>query len=177
MAKIIRLDLDSLGVLCYPDKRLRVRAEELEEIDGYLGELAHRMAEMLHEHEGIGLAATQLGWPHRFVVINPTLEQGRDMALINPVIVERDGQQAEEEGCLSVPGIRAKVRRADYVKVRARLLNGKEVEFEGEGLRARLVQHELDHLDGRLFVDRLGPASRVIVSRQLRNLSRRQSRE
>ena len=176
MGEMERPDLESLDVLCYPDERLRQVAESVEQIDSFLSEMTARMAQLMAENEGIGLAATQVGWPFRFIVVNPTLQEGKHQALINPVIVERDGRAVEEEGCLSVPGVRAKVKRADYVKVRAQTPDGEEVELEGEGLLARLLQHETDHLEGRLFVDCVGPASRIVIRRHLRELARRHSR-
>ena len=176
MPSIERPDLDTLQVLVYPDKRLRQLADKLSGIDGFLDEMSERMSQLMLADQGIGLAATQVGWPVRFIVINPTLEEGKHLALVNPVIVERDGRVVEEEGCLSVPGVRAKVKRADYVRVRARTLQGDDVEIEGEGLKARLLQHEIDHLEGRLFVDNVGPAARVIVNRRLKELARRQRR-
>jgi len=177
MSLIERPDLVTLRVLVYPDKRLRQNADELSQIDGFLDEMSERMSQLMLADQGIGLAATQVGWAVRFIVINPTLEEGKHQTLINPVIVERDGRVVEEEGCLSVPGVRAKVKRADYVRVRAQTLQGDDVEIEGEGLKARLLQHEIDHLEGRLFVDNVGPASRVIVKRRLKELARRQRRE
>ncbi|HRU05482.1 MAG TPA: peptide deformylase [Candidatus Brocadiia bacterium] len=174
MSHIERPSLEDIRILCYPDKRLRMKAAPLAEVDGFLGELAHRMDEIMLSHEGVGLAATQIGWPRQFIVVNPTMEPGKSMALINPVIVERDGRVSQDEGCLSVPGIRSTVSRADYVKIRARLLTGEEVEMEGEGLMARLFQHEIDHLEGRLFVDRVGAAGRVLLARRLKRLAQRQ---
>ena len=169
---IERPDLASIRVLVYPDKGLRQRAQDLTQIDGFLNELTFRMGEMLLEHEGIGLAATQIGWPYRFIIVNPSFQKGKHIPLINPVIVERKGIIEVDEGCLSVPEIRTVVRRAAYVKVRATLLNGKEAELEGEDLVARLFQHEIDHLDGRLFVDRTGPDDRARITRRLKELAR-----
>jgi peptide deformylase len=177
MPLIERPELETLQVLVYPDKRLRQVAGELPEIDGFLNELSDRMSGLMTHSDGIGLAATQIGWPFRFIVINPSLEEGKHQALVNPVVIERDGRIIEEEGCLSVPGVRAKVKRADYVRVRAETLDGDDVEIEGEGLMARLLQHEIDHLEGRLFVDCVGPASRVIVKRRLKELAKRQRRQ
>ena len=174
MTQIQRPDLETLQILCYPDKRLRQAAEDIPEIDGFLNELAERMSALMKSHQGIGLAATQLGWPFRFVVVNPAMEDGKHQGLIDPVIIERDGRIVQEEGCLSVPGIQAKVKRADYVRVRAQTLEGEDIEFEAEGLQARLFQHEIDHLEGRLFIDCVGPASQVMLKRRLRELARQQ---
>lgn len=172
MPSIERPDISALTILRYPDKRLRIRAADLPGVDGFIGEIAHRMGELMLAKEGIGLAATQVGWPYRVVVVNPTLEPGKNMALVNPILVEREGRIEEEEGCLSVPGIRASVVRAERAKVRATLLTGEQVEFEVEGLASRLIQHELDHLEGRLFVDRVPTAARNLVKRRLKDLAR-----
>lgn len=172
MSTIERPEIATLTILHYPDKRLRVHAAGLPGVDGYIGEVAHRMGELMLAREGVGLAATQVGWPYRLIVVNPTLEPGKNTALINPKIVEREGRIEEEEGCLSVPGVRACIVRAERVKVRAMLLTGEEVEFEGEGLASRLFQHELDHLEGRLFVDRVPAGARNLVNRRLKELAR-----
>ena len=118
------------------------------------------------------MAAPQVGLNCRFIIGNPTMEPGKYETLINPVILKRDGKVADQEGCLSVPGVFANVKRAEHVVVRATLLNGKTVEFEAEGLPARLWQHEIDHLDGALFVDRLSTAARILIRNSLRELER-----
>ena len=170
-------DLKALHIVHYPSPRLREKAVELREINSFLGEMKLRMAELLKEAEGIGLASTQVGWPFRFVILTANIESGEVEAFINPVIIEKDGRQVGDEGCLSVPGVFAKVRRAERVRVRATLLSGEKVELEGEGLLARAWQHELDHLDGGLFVDRLWPAARIMVRSQLHDLERRYEAE
>jgi len=154
----------------YPDPRLRERAGTLKEIDSFFEEMAARMHELMVEAEGLGLAATQVGWPFRFVLINPTNEPGRVETCINPAIISREGKQVGEEGCLSVPGVFAKVRRAEKVRVKTILLSGETVEFNAEGLAARAWQHEIDHLDGGLFVDRISPAAKIIIAGKLRDL-------
>jgi len=166
-------DLKTLRILHYPDPRLREHAVSLKELDSFLNEMAARMNELMVAAQGMGLAATQVGWPFRFVIINTENEPGREETFINPVIIAREGKQIGEEGCLSVPGIFGKVRRAEKVRVRATLPSGEEVEFDAEGLAARAWQHEIDHLDGGLFVDRLGPAAKVMISGQLRALKER----
>lgn len=173
MADIKRPDLDKLRIFQYPESVLRKPAVVLPDVDSFVSEASHRMGELMVAHGGIGLAAPQVGWSCRLVVINPTMEENKGIVLVNPVIVERRGRVVEEEGCLSVPEIRAKVSRAEYVKVRARLLNGEDIEMEGEGLLARLLQHELDHLDGRLFVDRVGAVTRPIIERRLKKLGKK----
>lgn len=166
-------NLAKLGILHYPHPGLRERARRIEEIDSFLAELSERMTELMREGKGVGLAATQVGWPFRFILIKPTPEPGHAEAFINPVIIARKGKVVEEEGCLSLPGVFAKVKRAEKVRVRATRPDGEEVEMESEGVVARGWQHEIDHLDGGLFVDRLGPTARIVIAGQLRELERK----
>jgi len=170
-------DLGKLRILHYPDPRLRERARAVREVNRFLQEMAERMAELMLEAQGIGLAATQVGWPYRFVILKPSPESDEIQALVNPVILTRQGRVMEAEGCLSLPGVFAKVRRAERVRVRAALPDGTPVEIEAEGLAARAWQHELDHLEGTLFVDRLGPAAKIAVSGRLRELERMYRRQ
>jgi peptide deformylase len=166
-------DLKTLQILRYPAPALREHAARIREINSFLRELSGRMAELMREEKGVGLAATQIGWPFRFMLINTTGEPGKVEAFINPVILSRRGKLFEEEGCLSVPGVFAKVRRAEIVTVRATRPDGETVEMEAQGLIARAWQHELDHLDGTLFVDRLLPAAKLIVEPKLREMALR----
>jgi peptide deformylase len=163
-------DLNALHILRYPDPRLRDHVRGIPELDSFLNEMEARMRELMEQEEGIGLAATQVGWPFRFILVNPTGEPGDIHAFINPEIVKKEGKIIAEEGCLSVPGIFAKVKRAEAITVRATLINGEDVEFDVEGLTARVFQHELDHLDGSLFVDRVGPTAKIMISGKLKNL-------
>jgi len=163
-------DLNTLRIIRYPEEVLRVKAAPIPEPDGFLRALAERMNELMREAGGIGLAANQVGWPRRFVIINLTGEDGRYEAFINPVIVERAGHQKEEEGCLSIPGVSARVRRAARVVVEATALDGRKLRLAAEGLLARAWQHEVDHLDGTLFIDKIGPAARLMLRSRLREL-------
>ena len=165
-------DLKTLSILRYPDPTLRRTSVAIEEINSFLDEMAARMAELMQDEQGVGLAAPQVGWHYRFVVANPTMEPGKFEAVMNPVIIEREGKVVDQEGCLSVPGVFAKVRRAERVRVRASRINGETIEFEAEGFPARLWQHEVDHLEGALFVDRLSPATRILVRDSLKELER-----
>jgi len=165
-------DLKKLRIVHYPAPVLRQHADRIGEVNQFLDEMAARMTELMRREEGVGLAAPQVGWPFRFVIVNTTLAPGGEQAFVNPVIVRRQGRMLEQEGCLSVPGIFAKVRRAEKVCVRATLVNGEEVELEAKGLAARAWQHELDHLDGALFVDRLSPATKILIAPRLRDLER-----
>ena len=168
-----RPDLKTLHVLHYPNPALREVSKQIAEINSFLGEMSARMAEVMQEEKGVGLAAPQVGWPFRLTVINPTLEPGKCETYINPVIIHREGKMVGDEGCLSVPGVFAKVRRAEKVRVRATLLRGETVEFDAEGLAARMWQHEMDHFEGALFLDRIGPAAKILLRRSLRDLEAR----
>ena len=166
-------DLMKLQILCYPDPRLRERAGELKETGSLVKEMAQRMAELMGEAGGVGLAATQVGWPFRIIVLNTGGEQGKIEVYLNPQIISKEGKSAAEEGCLSLPGLFAKVRRAERVRVRATRADGEVVEFEVEGLAARAWQHELDHLEGGLFVDRIGTAARILLTPRLHSLEKK----
>lgn len=163
-------DLTKIQILHYPDPRLREHARDLKDVDSFLKELTARMGELMREAQGVGLAATQLGLPFRFIILNPTLEPGKFEGFVNPEIVRKEGKLYEEEGCLSLPGLFAKVRRFERVTVRATLLTGETVELNAEAMPARIWQHELDHLDGGLFIDRIGPATRIMLSGRLREM-------
>jgi peptide deformylase len=144
-----------LPILRYPDSRLHTVAAPVARVDDEIRKLVADMAETMYEAPGIGLAATQVDVHKRIVVIDVSEDKSGLMALINPEILERSGEQVCEEGCLSVPGIYEKVSRAERVKVRALNENGESFEFEADGLLAVCVQHEIDHLDGKVFVEYL----------------------
>ena len=143
-----------LPILRYPDPLLHTVAKPVAEVNDEIRQLVKDMAETMYEAPGIGLAATQVNVHQRVIVSE---DRSGLMALINPVILERDGEQVHEEGCLSVPGIYEKVTRAERVKVRALNEKGESFEFEADGLLAVCVQHEIDHLDGKVFVEYLSP--------------------
>ncbi|ACK52895.1 MAG TPA: peptide deformylase [Thauera aminoaromatica] len=144
-----------LPILRYPDPRLHTVAAPVGRVDDEIRRLIADMAETMYEAPGIGLAATQVDVHKRIVVIDVSEDKSGLMALINPEILERSGEQVCEEGCLSVPGIYEKVSRAERVKVRALNEKGESFEFEADGLLAVCVQHEIDHLDGKVFVEYL----------------------
>lgn len=146
-----------LPILRYPDPRLHKRAAPVAKVDDAIRKLVDDMAETMYEAPGIGLAATQVDEHRRVVVIDVTEDKSGLMAFINPEILERSGEQVCEEGCLSVPGIYEKVTRAERVRVRALGRDGEPFELEAEGLLAVCIQHELDHLDGKVFVEYLSP--------------------
>ncbi len=144
-----------LPILRYPDPRLHTVAKPVAEVDDEIRQLVADMAETMYEAPGIGLAATQVNVHRRVVVIDISEDKSGLMALINPEILARSGEQVCEEGCLSVPGIYEKVARAERVKVRALNEKGETYEVEADGLLAVCIQHEIDHLDGKVFVEYL----------------------
>jgi peptide deformylase len=144
----------------YPDPVLRMRANDVDEFDGDLRQLAERMTALMHEALGVGLAANQVGVLQRMFVFQPTAED-EPRAMVNPEIVERsDETEPDDEGCLSMQGVLVPVARNLQVTIEARDLDGEEIRLELEGMAARVVQHELDHLDGTLIIDRTTPDGR-----------------
>ena len=156
-----------LRVRKYGDPALRRRASEVGEITPEIRKLVDDMVETMYDEVGIGLAAPQVGVSLRLIVIADDASR-QVRALVNPVIVDRDGERTAEEGCLSIPGIFAPVSRAVRVRVEARDLDGAPVMLEGRELLARVFQHEIDHLDGVLFIDRLDPMTRDRIKRKIK---------
>lgn len=144
-----------LKILQYPDKRLHTVAKPIERVNEEIRRLAADMAETMYAAPGVGLAATQVDRHIRLIVIDVSEEKNRLLTLVDPVLQELDGEVVHEEGCLSVPGIYEKVIRAEHIKVRALNLDGQPFEMEAEGLLAICIQHEIDHLDGKVFVEYL----------------------
>jgi peptide deformylase len=149
---------------------LHRRADPVLEINEEIITLARDMVETMHLAPGIGLAAPQLGIGQRLITVDLSVGEKPDelIILVNPEILEEEGETIEEEGCLSVPEIREKVVRPGRVLVRGLSLEGKEVEIEARNLLARVFSHEIDHLDGRLFIDRLSPLKRSLIRRRLK---------
>ena len=156
-------------ILHYPDPRLRNRAEPVAEITPALQKLVDDMAETMYAAPGVGLAATQIGEPHRIFIIDIAGEdEPSDLRVfVNPEITMREGECTGPEGCLSFPGVTEDIKRAARVRVKASDRDGKPFELEAEGLLAVAVQHELDHLDGVLMVDHMGMLKRRMVQRKL----------
>jgi len=160
-----------LQVRCYPDPVLRKVAEPIEVIDDKLRALAEEMIESMYEENGVGLAAPQIGESIRLVVIDTTPEERNPIVLINPEIVEKSRKKvAAEEGCLSLPGLSASISRPEQVTVEAQDLDGNEIVIEGDGLLARALQHEIDHLDGVLFIDKASIAAKFSLRGDLHAL-------
>lgn len=158
-------------ILHYPDPRLRRKALPVEKVDDAVRRLVDDMAETMYAAPGIGLAAVQVNELRRVVVIDISENRDRLQVFINPEIVARDGVQTCEEGCLSVPGIYEEVTRAHRVRVRALDRDGRPFELEAEGMLATCIQHEIDHLEGKVFVDYL---SRLKQSRIRKKLEKQQ---
>ena len=157
----------SLKVLEFPDPRLRTRATPVDAVDDELRALIDDMFETMYEAPGIGLAATQVDVHKRLLVTDVSSDKSEPHVLINPEIVDRSGNVVTEEGCLSVPGFYAEVERAEEIRVRYLGRDGHERESRFEGLLAVCVQHEMDHLDGKLFVDYLSEAKRQRIRKRL----------
>jgi peptide deformylase len=160
----------SLQIIHYPHPTLRHPSKPLKRVDAELRKIVAEMFELMYEHEGVGLAANQVDLPYRLFVAN--VEGDRDAKVlecvfINPILSGGRGQVEDEEGCLSLPGIRAPVTRNETIKIQAYDLAGNEITGEVDGLMARIVQHETDHLDGTLFIDRLAPTQLAAVRDKL----------
>ena len=156
-----------LRILEFPDPRLRKKAAPVEVVDDPLRQLIDDMFETMYEAPGIGLAATQVDVHRRLLVADVSQDKDEPQVLINPEILERDGSAITEEGCLSVPGYYEEIERAEHIKVRYLDRDGNEQESEYEGLLAVCVQHEIDHLDGKLFVDYLSEIKRQRIRKRL----------
>jgi len=159
--------MSKLNILEFPDPRLTTVAGDVEIFDEELRKLVQDMTETMYFANGIGLAATQVNVHKRLLVLDVSENQEHPRVYINPQILSSSGEQDHEEGCLSVPGIYANVRRAENITVRAQDLDGNSFEEQLEGLHAVCVQHEMDHLIGRLFVDYLSPLKRNMVRKKL----------
>jgi len=160
----------------YPDPVLRDRSEPVEVFDEALAAMAREMTRLMYENNGLGLAGPQVGTLKRIVVVAPDAEPGCETVLVNPEIVETAGWEEADEGCLSFPGIFVKLDRFARVVARYQDPSGRPQHLEVEGLLARAVQHELDHLDGRLLVDRMSSVQRMVQRRRLRDLATRYQR-
>lgn len=156
-----------LPILIYPDPRLHKKAAPVARVDDTIRQLAADMAETMYAAPGIGLAATQVDRHVRLIVIDASEDKSSLLTLINPEIIERSGECEGEEGCLSVPGIYETVKRSEQVKVRALGLDGAAFEFNATGLRAVCVQHEIDHLDGKVFVEYLSQLKQTRIKKKL----------
>ncbi len=156
-----------LNILEFPDDRLRKKAVPVEEVNDEIRKLVDDMMETMYEARGVGLAATQVNVHKRVIVIDTSEEKDAPLCLINPEIIVKDGVEESEEGCLSVPGFFEKVKRAEKITVRALNREGEIFELESDDLLAVCIQHEMDHLEGKLFVDYLSSLKRHRIKKKL----------
>lgn len=163
-----------MQLVLYPAPVLRRRAEPLSGFDDDVRSRVREMFELMYREKGVGLAAPQVGWSARLFVMNPAGEPDpeEERVFVHPEVVQAEGEVLDEEGCLSIPEVRGKVKRNRRVVLRALDLNGVPFEETLEDLEARVVQHELDHLDGILFVSRLSASDRLRAGRQLKKLEK-----
>ena len=159
-----------LNILHYPDPRFRLKALPVYKVDSETKQFVSDMFETMYDAPGIGLAATQANVQKRIIVIDVSEDKSQPLCFINPEIVESDGEEIMEEGCLSVPGIYEKVKRAEHIKVRALDRDGVEFEMEADGILSTCIQHEMDHLEGKLFVDYLSELKRQRIRKKLEKL-------
>jgi peptide deformylase len=159
-------------ILHFPDPRLRNRAEPVDRVDDHVRRLVDDMLETMYAAPGIGLAAVQVNVPMRVISIDISEHRDQPLCLINPEILELSGSVETEEGCLSVPGIYDFVERAEWIRARALNRDGEPFEFEAEGLLAVCIQHEIDHLDGKLFVDYLSQLKRQRIRKKAQKQQR-----
>ncbi|MBS1112951.1 MAG: def [Nitrospirae bacterium] len=157
-----------LEIRKYPEKILKQKTTPIQTIDGITQQLIDDMIETMHSARGVGLAANQVGISQKLCVLDLSLRENKAplIVLINPFIVERDGIVEAEEGCLSIPGYLTSVKRAEKVFIKGVNREGKDIAMEAEGLLARALQHELDHLEGLLFIDRMSPIKREFFKRR-----------
>ncbi|ENF83176.1 peptide deformylase [Escherichia coli] len=165
-----------LQVLHIPDERLRKVAKPVEEVNAEIQRIVDDMFETMYAEEGIGLAATQGDIHQRIIVIDVSENRDERLVLINPELLEKSGETGIEEGCLSIPEQRALVPRAEKVKIRALDRDGKPFELEADGLLAICIQHEMDHLVGKLFMDYLSPLKQQRIRQKVEKLDRLKAR-
>lgn len=163
---------NNINIATYPSEILRQKASPIEEIDDIVCQWAQDMLETMYEFKGVGLAAPQVGWSKRLIVIDVTGQKEGERVFINPFIAYEEGIAVAEEGCLSFPRITGNVARSAIVEVVAYNLKGERLQIKADGLLARALQHEIDHLDGVLFIDKMTPGSRLVNGRKIKELER-----
>jgi peptide deformylase len=167
--------MTKLAILEYPDPRLRTTAAPIAAVDDAVRQLADDMLETMYAAKGVGLAASQVDVHRRLLVLDVSETRDQPLVLINPEIVAAEGRAPGEEGCLSLPGIYDKLERALRIKVRALDRNGVSIELEADGMLAVCIQHEMDHLEGKLFVDYLSELKRQLIRRRLQKERKQRS--
>ena len=161
-----------LEILHFPDPRLRLRASPVAQVDDQVRQAVRDMFETMYNAPGIGLAATQVNIQQQIIVIDVSEDKSKPICLINPQIIQCDGTEETQEGCLSVPGFYENVTRAERVKVRALDERGDSIEIDADGILAVCIQHEMDHLEGKLFVDYLSPLKRQRIKKKLQKMEK-----
>ena len=164
-----------LNILHFPDPKLRTKAQPVQVVDETISRLVSDMFETMYTAPGIGLAATQVDVHQRVIVIDVSEDKSAPLCLINPEILSREGEQQYDEGCLSVPGFYEPVDRAARIRVRALNEKGEQFEMDAEGLLAVCIQHEMDHLEGKLFVDYLSEMKRTRIRKKLSKQQKHQA--
>lgn len=162
-----------LQILHYPDPRLRNVAEPVAEVTDEIKQLVDDMFETMYSAEGIGLASIQVNVPHRVITIDTSRTKDQPLTLINPEILASEGTEKMQEGCLSFPGVFEPVQRAAQIKIRALDREGQTYELDADGLLAVCIQHEMDHLDGKMIVDYQSPLKRKLIRRKVEKIKRR----
>lgn len=163
-------DPSDLSLICYPNPVLRQMARPVEVVDDRIARIGEQMIDIMVDSGGVGLAAPQVGLPLRIIVVSPSGKSQDAQVLINPVLSEFNGVSEMEEGCLSVPDVRARVRRAAVCTLDALDIDGGRFHLDAVDFYATILQHEVDHLDGKLFIDRLNTLSKMAIRRKLRVL-------
>lgn len=166
---------DIMKIITYGHPTLRVKCERVTEFNDELGKFSDRMFATMFANDGVGLAASQVDRPTQLLVIGIPQQDSDEpyrLVVVNPEIIETSGSWEYEEGCLSVPGLRETVTRPEWIQLRYQDLTGKEHLLETEGLTARVLQHEIDHLNGVLFVDRLSPIRRALLNGKLKQMAK-----
>lgn len=162
-----------LKILQYPDQRLRLIAKPVITINEQIKIIANNMIDTMYQKEGIGLAATQVNIQLQIIVIKKMEEQKNNLVLINPKIIKKEGNINVEEGCLSIPECRAIISRSKYIKIQATNLNGNSIEIETKSIVSICIQHEIDHLQGKLFIDYLSQFKKDRIHKKLKKTEKR----
>jgi peptide deformylase len=171
IGKGTRLPTGNLKIVHYPDPVLKKRCELVSSFDAELAELAAKMIELMHADNGVGLAAPQVGVSIRLFVCNPTGERGNnDLVIVNPVLSDLSVAEERDEGCLSLPGVTVSMRRSVRARLKAQTLTGERIELSAEGMPARIWQHEIDHLDGKLIIDHMSAADEIANRRAIKQM-------
>ncbi|QIQ42056.1 MAG: peptide deformylase [Buchnera aphidicola (Microlophium carnosum)] len=165
-----------LKILYYPDIRLRLIAKPVNIVDKKIKKIINNMIDTMHQEEGIGLAATQVNIQLQIIVINTMEQEKNNLVLINPKIIKKEGNISIEEGCLSIPEYRASVPRYNYIRVQSINLYGEKIETEAESIMSICIQHEIDHLKGKLFIDYLSKFKRERMQKKINKLTKKSNK-